>query len=134
MTHQFRYTNDEAAKKIVSHLVTQKKRSVGKLGASFGCLYRSPGGCMCAIGALIPDDQYTVELEGRPGGSLVNLIPAMSDLDSMVLGLAQQYHDNSFARKGIRYSYSKWLSGDPKHHPEKAMAAILEYTAELRRA
>lgn len=132
MPHVFRYTMEEATKKITDHLVAQRKRSVGDANGGYGCLYKSPDNCMCGVGVLIPEDQYKVELEGRPASHLINLVPAMSNLEPLVLGLVQQYHDHTFTRKGITYAYRDWLRGKQEHHPEKAMNAILEYTASLK--
>jgi hypothetical protein len=46
--------------KVARHLLRQGRRSVSEEG---GCLYRSPDGCMCAVGCLIDDEHYTREIE-----------------------------------------------------------------------
>ena len=50
---------------IVSHLVKQGKPSVhiDNKGRR-ACMYRSPDGCMCAAGAVIPDEYYLESFEG----------------------------------------------------------------------
>lgn len=45
--------------RVVTHLLTQKRRSVTITGGVRTCMYRAPNGDMCAIGCLIPDDVYT---------------------------------------------------------------------------
>jgi hypothetical protein len=51
----------EIFEKVKTHLLTQKEWSRG----SRGCMYRGPNGLKCAIGALITDECYNTELEGR---------------------------------------------------------------------
>lgn len=68
--------------KVVTHLLTQKARSLGPgpTGAMWAmlmqsggstCLYRNDEGLKCAAGCLIPEDKYhpsmeTVSVEGLP--------------------------------------------------------------------
>lgn len=53
-------TKQEVFDKVATHLLTQKKRSYDN-GA---CVYRAKDGSMCAAGCLIPDEEYTPDLEG----------------------------------------------------------------------
>ena len=46
--------------KVVKHLLTQKRRSMGKKL----CAYRGKDGDMCAVGCLISDKAYDPEIEG----------------------------------------------------------------------
>ena len=46
---------------IVAHLMKQGKRSVNETGT---CVYRGPKGLMCAVGCLIPDEDYRIDFEG----------------------------------------------------------------------
>lgn len=53
--------------KVKEHLLTQNAQSLGAVN-EFGdpvCQYRSDDGKMCAVGCLIPDNLYRIELEGR---------------------------------------------------------------------
>lgn len=68
---------------IVRALIAQGKPSVGsyqkKVSRSYpdygepdfemiedyGCMYRSPDGCKCAAGHMIPDEKYDLSMEGR---------------------------------------------------------------------
>ncbi len=47
---------------VATHLFTQGTAAVNKSGA---CRYRGPDGTKCAVGALIPDDEYSVKMEGK---------------------------------------------------------------------
>lgn len=59
-------TNKQIYTKVSKHLLKQGKRSEGESGAAGNdCLYRSSDGLMCAVGCLIPDDQYYSGLEGQ---------------------------------------------------------------------
>jgi hypothetical protein len=46
--------------KVVKHLLTQKRRSMG----TELCAYRSEDGAMCAVGCLISDKAYDPKIEG----------------------------------------------------------------------
>jgi hypothetical protein len=54
-------TPQEVFDKIVSHLRSQGKPSIGKHG---GCKYRNEQNCKCAVGCLIEDDEYSPKMEG----------------------------------------------------------------------
>lgn len=58
-------TNEELFKKVKTHLLTQKRRSVDPED-EYMCLYRGPGGLKCAVGALIKDEEYDPSMEGFP--------------------------------------------------------------------
>lgn len=47
---------------VATHLLTQARRSVSGYDA---CSYRGGGGTKCAVGALITDECYYPDLEGR---------------------------------------------------------------------
>lgn len=50
----------EVFDKVATHLLTQKKRSID---SKKGCLYRGPDGLKCAVGCLIPDEEYDPVME-----------------------------------------------------------------------
>lgn len=54
--------------RVVKHLLTQNCRSLLMPGSS-SCRYRGPNGLMCAVGCLINDECYDVELEGKMSGT-----------------------------------------------------------------
>ena len=55
-------TNQEAFETMVRHAREQGGRSLNSQGK---CRYRGQNGTKCFVGALIPDAEYTVMLEGR---------------------------------------------------------------------
>src|SRR4051812_34996113 len=88
-------TNQEAFDKVVRHLLTQNKGSRN----TETCLYRGPDGLMCAVGCLIPDDQYTPALDGDGIGAevseIIDSVPALAGLDLDLLTDLQVVHDSS---------------------------------------
>lgn len=54
-------TNQEIFDKVVTHLLTQNKRSTAFSGS---CQYRGQNGAMCAVGCLITDEVYDSKFEG----------------------------------------------------------------------
>ena len=57
-------TPQEAFTKMVNHLTKQQGRSFRSDGL---CMYRSHDGLMCAVGCLIPDEQYVPRMDGMGG-------------------------------------------------------------------
>ena len=60
-------TNQEIFDKVHTHLLTQRTAAI-KDGS---CAYRA-GAKSCAVGALIPDNLYTPEIEGASVAALIN--------------------------------------------------------------
>lgn len=56
-------TPQEIEDKIIAHLKTQKTRAQRENSST--CAYRSPDGLKCAVGCLIPDEQYNAAAEGE---------------------------------------------------------------------
>ena len=130
----------EQAQQVVAqmadHLATQRKAS-GKPG--YSCLYRSPDGCKCAVGALIPDDLYIRVIEDTDIESIMDaetgecrdisdhLHSLMPDLRSSqvreVLSGAQLYHDRGQPICGLP-CYSTDLE-NYKHFEHKDLALII---------
>jgi hypothetical protein len=48
---------------VVAHLRKQNARSFRNENGLVRCLYRSDDGLKCAVGCLIPDNEYTPEME-----------------------------------------------------------------------
>lgn len=57
------YTKQETFDMAVGHLIKQGQRAISEDGTN-ACLYRGSEGTKCAVGALIPDELYTEEIEG----------------------------------------------------------------------
>jgi hypothetical protein len=53
-------TEQEIFTTVATHLLTQRAKSL----RDNGCAYRGENGTKCAIGCLIPDDIYTLKIEG----------------------------------------------------------------------
>lgn len=86
-------TNQTAFNKVARHLLTQNARCVNSSNA---CVYRGPKGLKCAIGALIPDDQYKRRFDTRQFNTddLVDVgVPALQGLDPSLLRELQVVHD-----------------------------------------
>ena len=84
----------EAFHAMVQHLREQGMRS--ETGSSV-CVYRHPDGLRCAIGAIIPDELYAEDFEGRTVDALLRETPALQALlqnvDRKVLADMQDIHD-----------------------------------------
>lgn len=94
-------TNQEIFDKVALHLTTQKMKSEAQLKTYSGitytqCVYRGPDGLKCAAGALIPDELYTQDMEGK-GVSHADVEPALltvvSEDQLPLLASLQRIHD-----------------------------------------
>jgi len=56
-------TRREIFEKIKKHLLSQGKQSMKEELVGNGCAYRGEDGLKCAIGCLIPDELYSLEIE-----------------------------------------------------------------------
>ena len=87
-------TNQEAFDKVVAHLFTQRAKAPNGM-----CCYRmvtKEGELrMCAIGALIPANEYHPHLEGKTVGQIQPYVPALRELDTVLLSLLQAVHDDT---------------------------------------
>jgi hypothetical protein len=85
------------------HLLTQKAKSYmdSPRGPLVSCAYRGRNGNKCAVGALIPDDKYNINMEGSIGTLIEMVEQGRFDLDRTVftsdndefLGDLQVIHD-----------------------------------------
>lgn len=83
--------------KMVSHLLEQNERSGKQDGynASWTCYYRHPEGKLkCAVGALIPDDKYDPEMEGKDASRLIIKYPELK-FDTELATDCQIVHDEN---------------------------------------
>lgn len=55
-------TAQEIFDTVARHLIEQGRRAIESYEGN--CAYRGVGGTKCAVGVLIPDDQYTPQIEG----------------------------------------------------------------------
>ena len=89
--------NQEAFEISVKHMLSTSTPSLGPLNQ---CRYRGPSGQKCAIGVLIPDEQYHEEMEKRTVRYLVqNMhVDALLDIDLGLLRALQAQHDGTSTR------------------------------------
>ena len=93
-------TRQEIFDKVVAHFAVQREAA-----AEYGmCMYRTPDGRKCAIGALIPDEVYSRRrCEGKSVGGLLLEFPdimrasGLSEGDLCFLFALQDVHDNCAA-------------------------------------
>lgn len=83
--------NQEAFNKMVQHLRFQKVESISKDGT---CMYRGPNGLKCAVGALIPDEEYRLEFEKSIASNVAKKCPSLDGIDKNFLDKMQNAHDN----------------------------------------
>jgi len=84
-------TNQEAFDTMVRHLRKQGKRSQEVNRST--CRYYGPDGLMCAVGCLIPEDQYSRELEGLAVIEIQEKVPALYPISPDLLRSMQLIHD-----------------------------------------
>ena len=89
-------TRQEIFDKVVAHFAVQREAA-----AEYGvCMYRTPDGRKCAIGALIPDEVYSKRLEDKSVGTLLLEFPdimrasGLSGGDLRFLSDLQAVHDS----------------------------------------
>lgn len=92
--------NQEAFDTMVTHLFTQKVHARDLITGA--CVYRADTGLKCAVGALIPDDEYDEdEFEGSPISNIIYNIPSLVHLNVDMLTRVQCIHDE--------YAPSDWF-------------------------
>lgn len=85
--------------KVVIHLDTQGRRASDPGIA--GCFYRTPDGLSCAVGCLIPDNEYKPEMECGSVYALVRSFPRVPSIAAVapnvdLLYSLQIVHDSSY--------------------------------------
>ncbi len=88
-------TNQEILDKVANHLLTQNEKAYDD--STHSCSYLDSEGRKCAVGCLIPDDQYSKKLEGAiiVSNPKLKALPCMQGLDIDFLRALQLIHDNS---------------------------------------
>ena len=121
-------------KDIAAHLAKQRQRSV----RGSGCVYRTGyTGKMCAVGCLIPDELYTLRMEGRGVRIMLDEFPEVathirerySDVKPHhlvpILVAAQEFHDSG------EYSLTlKSLAALPDDELAEVIEHKIEYMVE----
>jgi hypothetical protein len=83
--------DQEAFERSARHLLQQGERSLLESRAT--CAYRGQRGLTCAVGCLIPDDEYDTELEEKNAAAIVSQVPALHGVSVRLLGRLQSIHD-----------------------------------------
>lgn len=99
-----KYTNQSAFELVVRHLASQEKPSWSE--DDYTCAYRGDDGGKCAVGALIPDDEWEAFAKRRadyfPNSfhvmEVAPHIPSLGDLDLRLLKALQDAHDRDLYR------------------------------------
>ena len=85
-------TEQQAFDVVAAHLLKQKVRCQESMGGGW-CLYRNAAGLKCAIGALIPDEEYKPGLEHGRLHAVLDACPSLSRLPFDFLKELQRIHD-----------------------------------------
>src|SRR5581483_1310933 len=83
---------------VALHLFTQGRPSSCKGGY---CYYRGPNGMKCAVGALIPDENYYAGMEGKSVSGIT--LPAHLNAHRPLLHELQAMHDNTACNEDGTY-------------------------------
>lgn len=85
--------SQEAFNRCAEHLLNQ---GVKALDTNADCVYRSPDGLKCAVGAIIPDDKYHPDME-NVGVPFINQRFDLGWSDKLcdLLDSLQSVHDDS---------------------------------------
>lgn len=81
-------TNQEAFDRVSVHLIAQNERAVDVDGHT--CRLRTVDGLKCAVGCLIPDEDYRLALEANPVQ-----VAAKFGVDPALAGALVYVHDDS---------------------------------------
>lgn len=121
--------HQQAFDKMLAHVRQQGRPSMN----GTACLYRGPGGRMCAVGCLIPDNCYDMNLEGMPasnGAVLDALVGTVLEASlpwrNFLEDAQQSLHDRPFRHAGV--SASAFLSLVEKSAQSFAAQFNLTYT------
>ena len=88
-------TDQEIFDHVASHLFTQGERAM----SGIGCAYRGQNGTKCAVGCLIPDENYHPRMEKLPVGyrEVYSRLPFQVDDQTLaLLRRLQTVHDARF--------------------------------------
>lgn len=80
--------------KAARHLIQQNCKAFHKNATS--CAYRSPTGLKCAVGALISQKNYKMQMEGESVSTLIlnDLLPGHLVPYKQLLEMLQEVHDD----------------------------------------
>ena len=90
-------TDQEAFDAMCKHLLTMPNQAVDILADGERCRYRVDGmadGQRCVVGSLIPDSDYSNDLEGRSVTTVQRRVPCLRGIASSLLFVMQRVHDD----------------------------------------
>ena len=96
MTETEQLTDQQALTIVAKHLLAQNEKSSNPRPNPEDiarCYYRGPRDLKCAIGALIPDDEYRVGLEKCGLQQVIDAVPSLTGLSYSLLAGLQTVHD-----------------------------------------
>lgn len=93
-------TKQEIFDTVVKHLAQQKRRSV--IPNTNICMYRSEEGLKCAIGCLIPDEEYNPEMENKAASRIVKSADNILGMNNLLDAL-QAAHDNNTNVENLQF-------------------------------
>lgn len=85
-------TNKEAYEGIKEYF-SRPGAVLARHGKGGQCSYLTGEGNKCAVGCLIPSDEYTDRFEGKPVDGICTYIPALTGVDISFLMEVQDLHD-----------------------------------------
>lgn len=116
-------TKQEVFDRSAAHLLKQGEKALDSNGH---CRYRGPRGLKCAVGCLIPEGNYTPEIEGLPADDPL-VVEAVGGIGGDCIGLVlqlQDIHDHHLAGdwptllcgvaacRGLQYNPAEIEGGD----------------------
>jgi hypothetical protein len=88
--------------KVAAHLLQQRRRSI----SDGSCMYRGAAGLRCAIGCLISNKAYSIDLEGSPAREMAVMsavrksgFAVSARDDGELLGDLQDVHDEQTPKR-----------------------------------
>ena len=90
-------TTQEIFEKSANHLLKQNAVSMTKTDydSKLTCAYRGDNGLMCAVGCLIPNEEYLPELEGESASCVAAYTPSLRGANTAFLNELQIIHDKT---------------------------------------
>ena len=113
----------EVFDEIVSKIVAQGQPSLGTMASTETCMYRGDGNLKCAVGMIIPDENYTSDIEGM-GVEASEVMKAMPEEYVEHVGLLndlQSCHDFA-SETGFVADFIRRANGVAKEHELKPYA------------
>lgn len=132
-------TKQQVFDRVVAHLRAQGICAMTD-GVAMQCRYRGPNNTKCAVGALIPDDDYDIGMEGKNlsallasyqyGDALRRILPEAEEYYEMLANL-QGIHDSSMPTLNEELNRNDGRSMERVEHKLQllANAAGVTYTA-----